>query len=85
MDLRTWAVLGTTTTAAFRRQLRLPAPTARALAEHRRRQDAQRSAVGERWQEHGLVFPSTRGALLDPADLRRGLRNVTEAAGDLNL
>ena len=38
--------LGTTKTAASRRQLRLPAPTARALAGHRTRQDAQRVADG---------------------------------------
>jgi integrase len=73
--------LGTTKTAASRRQLRLPAPTARALAEHRTRQDAQRAAVGEHWQEHGLVFPTGLGTLLDPANLRRGLRYVTERAG----
>ena len=73
--------IGTTKTAASRRQLRLPAPTARAMAEHRTRQDAQRSAVGEHWQEHGLVFPSGLGTLLDPANLRRGLRHVTEQAG----
>jgi integrase len=73
--------IGLTKTAASRRQLRLPAPAARALAEHRRRQGAQRAAVGEHWQEHGLVFPTGLGTLLDPANLRRGLRSVTEAAG----
>ncbi len=37
--------------------------------------------MGQHWQEHGLVFPTGLGTLLDPADLRRGLRHVTETAG----
>ncbi len=73
--------VGTTKTAASRRELRLPTATARALDEHRSRQAVQRAAVGEYWQDHGLVFPTGLGTLLDPANLRRGLRQVTEAAG----
>jgi integrase len=73
--------VGTTKTAASRRELRLPVTAARALIEHRTRQAAQRAVVGDDWQEHGLVFPIRLGTLLDPANLRRGLRQVTEAAG----
>jgi integrase len=69
--------VGTTKTAASRRELRLPTATARALDEHRSRQAVQRAAVGEYWQDHGLVFPTGLGTLLDPANLRRGLRQVT--------
>ena len=37
--------------------------------------------VGAQWQDLGLVFPTSRGTLLDPANLRRSLRTVTEQAG----
>ena len=37
--------------------------------------------MGEYWQDLGLVFPTCRGTLLDPANLRRSLRTVTEQAG----
>jgi len=37
--------------------------------------------MGEQWQDLGLVFPTSRGTLLDPANLRRSLRTVTEQAG----
>ena len=73
--------LGPTKTPSSRRQLRLPGLTVAALAAHRVRQDDQRCALGEYWQDHGLVFPTGLGTLLDPANLRRGLRQVTERAG----
>ena len=37
--------------------------------------------MGEQWLDLGLVFPTGRGTLLDPANLRRALRTVTEKAG----
>lgn len=73
--------LGPTKTASSRRQLRLPASTAEALRQHRGRQDARRRELGEAWHDEGLVFPTGVGTLLDPANLRRGLRQVTEKAG----
>jgi hypothetical protein len=36
--------------------------------------------LGEYWQDLGLVFPTSRGTLLDPVNLRRALRTVTEQA-----
>lgn len=73
--------LGPTKTASSRRQLRLPPATAESLRRHRIRQDARRSEVGEGWDDFGLVFPTGIGTLQDPANLRRGLRQVTERAG----
>ncbi len=73
--------LGPTKTASSRRQLRLPAGTGDALRDHRARQVAQQNLMGEHWQDLGLVFPTGRGTLLDPANLRRSLRTVTEQAG----
>jgi integrase len=37
--------------------------------------------MGEHWADLDLVFPTSRGTLLDPANLRRALRTVTEKAG----
>ena len=37
--------------------------------------------MGGHWQDLGLVFPTSRGTLLDPANLRRSLRTATEQAG----
>jgi len=73
--------LGPTKTASSRRQLRLPAATENALRDHRARQVAQQNLMGEHWQDLGLVFPTGRGTLRDPAKLRRFLRTVTEQAG----
>ena len=73
--------LGPTKTASSRRQLRLPAGTEDALRQHRDRQLAQQSLTGAHWHDLGLVFPTSRGTLLDPANLRRSLRTVTEQAG----
>jgi integrase len=73
--------IGTTKTTASRRELRLPTAAARALDEHRSRQAVQRAAVREHWQDRGLVFQTGLGTLLRSANLRRGLRQVTEAAG----
>lgn len=73
--------LGPTKTAGSRRQLRLPASTVEALRRHQVRQVAQVDLMGEHWQDLGLVFPTRRGTLLDPANLRRALRTVTERAG----
>jgi integrase len=73
--------LGPTKNAAARRQLRLPEATAESLRQHRLRQDAHRCEIGEGWHDEGLVFPTGIGTLQDPANLRRGLQQVTERAG----
>ena len=53
--------LGPTKTPASRRQLSAARATIEALREHRVRQDAQRQALGEQWQENGLVFTTGSG------------------------
>ena len=73
--------LGPTKTASSRRQLRLPAGTEDPLRQHRDRQLAQQNLTGAHWHDLGMVFPTSRGTLLDPAKLRRSLRTVTEQAG----
>ena len=73
--------LGPTKSASSRRQLRLPAGTEDGLRQHRDRQLAQQKLTGAHWHDLELVFPTSRGTLLDPANLRRSLRTVTEQAG----
>lgn len=58
----------------------MPLATVKSLQEHRARQDAQREALGEHWQETGLVFTTGFGTLVHPANLRRSLHQVTERA-----
>jgi integrase len=72
---------GDTKTAKSRRTLGLPRTAVEALREHRLQQEEERSAVGELWQEHGLVFTTTIGTALDAANVRRSFRSICRAAG----
>jgi hypothetical protein len=38
-------------------------------------------AAGKRWRDHGLVFASQAGTLLDAAHVRRAFKAITEKAG----
>jgi integrase len=71
---------GDTKTRKSRRSLALPQRAVDALRAHRVAQDAARQAAGKRWQEHGLVFPTTRGTPQDDANVRRDFRRVIAAA-----
>ncbi|MET7970310.1 site-specific integrase [Micromonospora sp. NPDC005305] len=48
-------------TEPSRRTVPVPARTLALFRAHRRQQAADRLAAGERWQDHGLVFPSRSG------------------------
>ena len=72
---------GDTKTAKSRRTLALSQTAVQALREHRKRQAEDRLAAGALWQDHGLVFASAIGTLLDAANVRREFRKITEAAG----
>jgi integrase len=52
-----------------------------ALQQHRVRQLEQRLRVGEAWQDHGLIFPSSVGTPLNPANLWRHTRALLRRAG----
>jgi len=52
-----------------------------ALRLHRERSNAHRDEMGEHWTDLDLVFPTSRGTVMDHANLRRALRSVTEKAG----
>ena len=59
----------------------LPQPCVQALQEHRRRQDLERAAAGDRWVETGLVFTTTTGSLLKPSNVNKAFAELSAAAG----
>ena len=59
----------------------LPELCITALCEHKIRQQAEREAASEDWQDHGLVFPSRVGTPMEPDNLRRSWGRVREKAG----
>jgi integrase len=72
---------GDTKTVKSRRTLKLPQAVIQALKEHKSKQAEDRLKAGSAWQDHGLVFASTVGTLLDRYNVRREFRNITEKAG----
>lgn len=58
-------------TVRSRRLIPLPASTLRALAEHRRRQAAERLKAGAAYSNHDLVFATPEGGPLMPGNLKR--------------
>ncbi|AWN22469.1 hypothetical protein DKM44_03815 [Deinococcus irradiatisoli] len=65
------ATLTTPKSAASPRRIPLPADTLEALRVHRERQEREREAAGEEWQESGLVFATSIGTLYHPRNLLR--------------
>jgi integrase len=57
---------GTPKTAAARRKVVLSPSSVAALGRHRARQQQERQAAGELWQDFGLVFPNTLGRPMEP-------------------
>jgi integrase len=71
----------TTKTDAGMRELPLVAGTAEALREHRRRQAAERLALGPLWVDTGHVFTTATGTPLDPRNVNRWWSALCERAG----
>ncbi|MEO3756328.1 site-specific integrase [Streptomyces sp. B6B3] len=67
---------GETKTRKSRRTLALPARATAALRAQLRRQQQQRKAAGDGWNENGLVFTSEVGTALDAANVRRAFRRA---------
>lgn len=66
------------------RTLTLPAQALEALREHRRRQVAERLAMGEAWghgQDHGYVFTTGSGTPLDGNNVRHAFQAHLRRAG----
>lgn len=51
------------------------------LREHRARQDQEKDAWGDAYQDHGLVFAREDGTPLDPAGVSKRFRELVSAAG----
>ena len=51
------------------------------LREHDQEQRLEKAMVGERWQEHGLIFPSSVGTPQDQRNLLRDFKSALETAG----
>jgi integrase len=68
-------------TAKSRRTIVMPTIVVEALRAHRLRQLEERLAVGEAWEEHGLVFTSHWGTPLYPENMGRSLRPLLAQAG----
>jgi len=65
------------------RVLPLPAPLWDMLREHLHRLESERGRAGEKWQEHGYLFPSERGTPLEPRNLVRHFKTVITKANSI--
>jgi integrase len=74
-------VLVPTKTTASARVLPLPPVLLALLRQHQANQQQERAVYGADWEEHGLVFPSTRGTPLEPRNLIRHFKAVLERVG----
>jgi integrase len=70
-------------TPKSRRSLRMPPPLVEALRGHREVQDSEREAAGEAWDQGwpDVVFTSLVGTPLDPSNVRRMFKELTNSAG----
>jgi len=72
---------GDTRTSKSRRTLELPARCVEALTKHRDLVEKQIAEAGRQLEEFDLVFSTTPGTPLDPANVRRAFRRVVATAG----
>ena len=63
------------------RTIKLGSETVNVLTEHYKRQLDKSAGAGQRWQDHGLVFPSTVGTPINPRNVLRTFRKVLNDAG----
>jgi integrase len=66
---------------ASRRAVVVPPVVVRTLAEHRKRQAAERLSAGRAWRDHGLVFCDEAGQPLRQYHARRAFKAVCAVAG----
>jgi integrase len=63
------------------RPMPLSSLATRALEEQRVRQERERQAAGELWEDLGLVFASSIGTASEPRNINRRFEQVRDAAG----
>jgi integrase len=59
----------------------LPRLAVRHLQEHKQRQEDERRELGDAWQDHGLVFPSSIGTPIEPRNVNRRWDELRKKAG----
>lgn len=78
---RTVLLIGALKTARSRRTLFLTSQLVDLLRRHRVRQAEERMAVGEAWEDRGLIFPSEIGTPLDPDNVSHLFSRICRRAG----
>ena len=78
---QTRLVVGELKTARSRRTLFLTPQLIDLLRQHRARLAEERIAIGEAWQDHGLIFPSQTGTPLDPDNISHVFSRISRRAG----
>lgn len=68
-------------TRASRRVIQLGEGTLQVLREHYARQQQQKAVAGKRWQEFGLIFPSSIGTPKDGETMRLEFKRILAKAG----
>jgi integrase len=63
------------------RTIPIPEALLAALRCHQRAQEEERAVMGEKWKEHGLVFPSEVGTPIEPRNLSRHFKSVLKKVG----
>jgi integrase len=75
-------LLGEPKTKRSRRTVRLTEAAAKALKDHLTRQIEQMERLGDLYEDHGLVFATERGTLVNPTNLRkRSFKPLLKKAG----
>ncbi len=74
-------VLGPTKTKTSKGTVPMPVGIAEKLKTHGARQKEHRLVVGDVWHDHGLVFPSEVGTLINPNNLIREFARLVVLAG----
>jgi integrase len=64
-----------------RRAVTIPPFVVEALRAHKKAQEEWRALQGEKWQEHGLVFPSVVGTPVEARNLVRHFKNLLSKHG----
>lgn len=67
-------------TRAGRRTIKIGEAVSQVLHLHLERQQRQKAAMGSRWKDHDLIFPSRVGTPLDPSNVRLDFIRVLEKA-----
>jgi integrase len=80
-ERRTRLIVGELKTPRSRRTLFLTPQIVELLRRHRVRQAEDRIAVGEAWQDYGLIFPSEVGTPLDPDNVSHVFSRICRRAG----